>query len=137
VLDGGSHYNISSNYLDRSGGPGIDLRRGNGGCHDMSIVGNVIYRSGRPWRELEKHESAHVRLDGCDGVVFSGNMMTVGRDDAGKGEWSPRCGIVYRGLKNSVIKDNVMRKGALEELLVDLGEHGEGVVVKDNVGNVA
>ncbi len=35
---------------------------------------------------------------------------------------------------NCVIKDNVMHNGATKELLVDLGEHGEGVIVKDNPG---
>ena len=35
-----------------------------------------------------------------------------------------------------MIKDNVMRCGALEKLLVDLGEHGDDVVVKDNIGSL-
>jgi len=133
VLADSSHFNITGNYLDRSGRAGIDLRPG---CRNLTITGNVIYRSGRPWRELEKHESCQVSLDGCENVVFSDNMLTLGRDDAGKGDWSPRCGLVYRGLQNCIIKDNVMQRGALEELLVNLGGHREGVIVKDNVGTV-
>ena len=135
IIHSGNHYNISSNYLDRSGGPGISLLQPNGPCSTLSIVGNVIHRSGAPWRELEKVDSSHLRFDGVRGLVCSGNAMSLGRDDGGKGNWSPRCGIVYHALEHSVIKDNVMHGAALEELLVDLGEHGEGVVVKDNVGS--
>jgi hypothetical protein len=29
-----------------------------------------------------------------------------------------------------------MHRGALEELLADLGSHGEGVIVKDNPGSL-
>jgi len=133
VLHAGGHYNISSNYIDRSGGPGIDLHDR---CRQMTIVGNVIYRSGKPWRELSKHDSSHARLEGGEGIVFSGNMMTMGRDDGGKGDWSPRCAMVYGGLTNSVIASNVMHNAALEELMIDLGGHGEGVVVRDNVGSL-
>jgi hypothetical protein len=62
--------------------------------------------------------------------------MVVGRDDGGKGLWSPAYGIVCRGLKNCVVKDNVLHDGALRELVLDLGEHGEGMILKDNPGRV-
>jgi hypothetical protein len=136
IVHSGNHYHITSNYIDRSGGPGIALLDSDGPCSVISIVGNVIHRSGAPWRKLDEHDSSQVRFEGCQGLVFTGNTMSVGRDDGGKGEWSPRCGIVYGRLQNAVIKDNVMHEGALEQLLVDLGGHGDGVVVKDNVGSV-
>jgi len=137
VIHSGNHYNITGNYIDRSGGPAISLLGDDGPCSHFSIVGNVIYRSGAPWRELDKKDSSHVRFENVRGLAFSGNVMTVGRDDGGKGEWSPRCGIVYGGLQNSVIKDNVLERGALEELMLDLGGHGEGAIVKDNPGSVS
>jgi len=138
LLYGGNHYNITGNYIDRSGGPGISLLPRNGTpCRHVTATGNVIYRSGAPqWRELGEHESSHVRFEQAWGLVFSGNAMTAGQDDGGKGEWSPRCGIVYGGLKNAVIKDNTMHEGALGDLIVDLGDNGENVIVKDNVGTV-
>lgn len=137
VCHGGNSYNITGNYFDRSGGPGIALLgRENEPCSKFTITGNIINRSGAPWRELEKHDSAQVRFEGCRGIVFTGNAMCVGRDDGNKGEWSPRCGIVYGRLENSVIKDNVLQSGALEELLVDLGGHGPGAIVKDNPGSL-
>ncbi len=45
-------------------------------------------------------------------------------------------GIVYGGLKDCVIANNTLFEGALRELIVDLGGHGDGVVVKDNPGRV-
>jgi hypothetical protein len=35
-----------------------------------------------------------------------------------------------------VIGSNVLHSGALKQLLLDLGEHGNGVVVKDNPGSI-
>jgi len=134
IVHSGNHYNISSNYFDRSGGPGIGLLGDDGPCSAFSIVGNIINRSGAPWRELDKRDSSHVRFENVRGVTFTGNTMMVGRDDGDRGNWSPRCGIVYGGLQNSIIKDNVLHDGALEELMVDLGGHGEGAIVKDNPG---
>ena len=45
-------------------------------------------------------------------------------------------GIVYRQLTNSVIANNALHDALMRELLVDLGKHGGGVVVKDNPGRV-
>ncbi len=138
VVKGGNHYNIGNNYIDRSGGPGITwLPRGEQWGLVVSATGNVIYRSGKPdWRALEEHESAHARFEHVRGLTFMGNTMNVGRDDGGKGEWSPRCGIVYGPLADSVIQGNVLHGGALQELLVDLGGHGENVIVRDNPGSL-
>jgi hypothetical protein len=41
-----------------------------------------------------------------------------------------------KGLESSIIKDNVQHNGAIKKLIVDLGEHGEGVIIKDNVGSL-
>lgn len=136
VVRSGNHYNICNNYIDRSGGTGISLLpKDDRWGQVFSITGNLIYRSGKPdWGPLGEHESAHVRFEGLRGLTFAANTMNVGRDDGGEGEWSPQYGIVYAGLQNTVIHGNVLQNGALTELLVDLGGHGEGVVVRDNPG---
>lgn len=138
VIRDGANYNICNNYIDRSGGPGIVVEARDGwGGQSFAITGNLIYRSGKPdWRELGEHESAHVRFDRVRGLTFTGNTMKAGRDDGNKGEWSPRRGIVYGRLQNSVIQGNAMHDGALEQLLLDLGGHGEGVIVRDNPGSL-
>ena len=141
VVEGGGHYNITGNYIDRSGGPGVSLAaRGEHPCRVFTITGNVIYRSGKPdWPESGAHEengSCHARLVSVRGLTFCGNTMTVGRDDGAKGEWSPRQAIVFGRLTDSIIKGNAMTGGALEDLVVDLGGHGGNVVVGDNVGSL-
>jgi hypothetical protein len=63
-----------------------------------------------------------------------GNNLQAGRDDGGAGKFSPSYGIVYKALHNCVISNNVLHNGALRQLFLDQGEHGEGVVVRDNPG---
>ena len=51
------------------------------------------------------------------------------------------CGIRVRGwngfiLDNAVVKDNVLHQAALEELISDLGGHGEQVIIRDNPGSL-
>jgi len=138
VIYGGSHYNITGNYIDRSGRCGIALLQGrNRGCEVIAVTGNVVYRSGKPdWGKNDDYDSSHVRIEGAKGLTFVGNALNSGRDDGGKGGYSPDYGMVLKGLESSVVKDNVSFNGALKELVVDLGEHGEGVIIKDNVGSL-
>jgi hypothetical protein len=65
-----------------------------------------------------------------------GNNLQSGRDDGGTGTWSPSYGIVYQGLGNCVIRNNVLHDGARRKLMLDLGGHQEGVVVGDNPGRL-
>ena len=138
VSYGGKNYNITGNYFDRSYGPAISLLpRGETPCSNFSIIGNLLHRSGKPEpRKLEQYESSHARFEGAQGVVFTGNTLVAGRDDKQQGVWSPNYGIVCKGLSDSIIKDNVMHQGATKELLVDLGDHSESVIIKDNVGSL-
>jgi hypothetical protein len=69
-------------------------------------------------------------------VTCVGNNLQAGRDDGGIGKFSPSYGILYKGLQNCVITNNVLHDGALRLLLLDLGEHGEGVAVRDNPGRI-
>lgn len=137
-IDGGSHYNITGNYVDRSGGPGIKLvPRGQTTCKVISVTGNVIYRSGAPnWGKPEGADNSHLRFDDVEGLTCTGNTMNAGRDDGGKGEWSPRYGIVCHKLAESIVKDNVLWRGALEILVEDQGDHGDGAIIRDNVGRL-
>lgn len=56
--------------------------------------------------------------------------------DGNKGQYSPNYGLVVRALSNCVVKDNVMHEGAMQELVVDQGGHGAGVILQDNVGSI-
>jgi hypothetical protein len=76
-----------------------------------------------------------VRIEDAQGIVFTGNALNSGRDD-GAGLYSPDYGIVVKNLESSIIKDNVQHLGALKQLVVDLGQHGESVIIQDNVGTL-
>jgi len=136
LVMGGAQYNITGNYIDRSGRSAIALiRRGRKGCHHFAVTGNVIYRSGKPDRGVEdKYENSHVRFEGIDSLVFTGNTMFAGRDDGNRGQYSPDYAMVLEGMAYSIVKDNIVHNAALKELVVDRGGHGEGVIIKDNVG---
>jgi hypothetical protein len=137
VMHGAKNYNITGNYFDRAGGCAIRIAPGEDRTNqNITIVGNLIFRSGRPeWTEGD-HESAHVWFDSVAGLVFSSNTLRAWRDDGDRGHFSPRFGIVYQRLRDSVIKNNVMNEAALEKLIVDLHDHGENVIVADNVGSL-
>jgi hypothetical protein len=139
IIHGGSTYNITGNYIDRSGRCGIALlpRGGEKNCHTLAITGNVIYRSAKPdWGLKDEFDSAHVRFEYVKGLVFTGNAMHAGRDDDGLGNYSPDYGIVAKGLECSIIRDNVLFEGVLKQVVLDQGEHGADVIIKENVGSL-
>jgi hypothetical protein len=135
LITGGDGYQITGNFFDRAGTYGIALRKGRGPCNQVTITGNFIKRSGK-FANQESHESSQILLEECEGVVCIGNSLQAGRDDGPKGVWSPSYGIVYQGLRNCVVRDNVLHDGALRQLLLDLGGHQEGVIVSDNPGRL-
>jgi hypothetical protein len=135
LITGGDGYQITGNFFDRAGTCGIALRKSNVGCTQVTITGNFIKRSGK-YANPESHDSAQILMDGCQGVTCVGNSIQSGRDDGAQGVWSPSYGIVYQGLRNCVVRDNVLHDGALKQLMLDLGGHGEGVIVSDNPGRL-
>jgi hypothetical protein len=139
IVKGGGYYNITGNYFDRTSGPAIALLpRGKSCCKTISVSGNVIYRSGAPQGGpfSDQYQSAHLRFEDVEGLTCVGNTLEVGRDDGGKGETTPDYALVLRAMRNSVLANNVTHRGALKELIVDLGGHGEGFILKDNPGSI-
>jgi len=105
LVAGGSHYNVTGNYIDRSGGPGITLAEHETGRRgSLSITGNVIYRSGK-WAEAGTPDSA------ADPPVRRARRHAdrqYARRGAGRrrpGPWSPSYGIIIERLGNSVVKE--------------------------------
>jgi len=135
LVTGGDGYQITGNFFDRAGTCGIALRKSRVPCTQVSITGNFIKRSGK-LADPESQDSAQILLDGCEGVTCVGNSIQAGRDDGNEGTFSPSYGIVYQGLRNCVIRDNVLHDGAMRQLLLDLGGQAEGVVVGDNPGRL-
>ncbi len=135
LVTGGNGYQITGNFFDRAGTCGIALLYDSAPSKQITITGNYFKRSGKN-ADGESHESAQIMLDRTQGVTCVGNNLNAGRDDGGAGKWSPAYGIVYKGLENCVVSNNVLHDGALRQLLLDLGDHGEGVIVKDNPGRL-
>lgn len=132
---GGHGYNITGNFLDRNGACGILLIAGHAEtCSQMAISGNYFHISGKN-ASPATDDSCQIRMEDSQGVTCVGNVLHIGRNDE-KGTWSPSYGIVYKKLANCVIANNVLHQGAIKELLVDLGGHGNGLVVKDNPGSL-
>jgi hypothetical protein len=129
LIIGGDGYNITGNFLDRAGTRGLAVIGG----EQMTISGNFVKRSGKTAKP-ETHDSCQIYLEKARGITCTTNNLQVGRDDNGRGVWSPAYGIVYKQLQHCVISHNVLRDGALKELMVDLGGHGEGAVISDNPG---
>jgi hypothetical protein len=135
LITGADGYQITGNFFDRAGTCGIALRKGGSACSQITITGNFIKRSGK-LAPADSHGSSQIFMDGCQGVTCVGNCIWSGRDDGGAGTYTPSYGIVYQGLRNCVIRDNVLHDGALKQLLLDLGGHDDGVIVSDNPGRL-
>jgi hypothetical protein len=58
----------------------------------------------------------------------------AGRDDGGKGKYTPQVGFVLHKLSHSVIANNTLYRGYMNDLSADLGEHGPEFVFANNVG---
>ena len=135
LITGGDGYQITGNFLDRAGTCGIALRSGHSPCSQMTVTGNFLKRSGK-LAKPDSYDSSQILLDGARGVTCVGNNLQVWQDDDGTGAFSPSYGIVYKGLQDCVISNNVLYEGAIRQLLVDLGGQGEGVVVNNNPGRL-
>lgn len=138
-VHGGDHFIINGNFFDRQGGPGIDIKGRDGELSSqITAANNIFYRSGKPERcGSAPYDSSQIRCFDTEGLVLTGNICEVGRDDPNAGpseNLSPETGIVFGRLDNAIIKNNVLHQGFLKEMLVDLGEHGDQVIVQDNIG---
>lgn len=148
VIRNGSHYNITGNYIDRCS-PGLVFIRTPEHPQAQpgvsAITGNIFYRSGlRIGVPEDSLEDSQVLLRGLRGVTFTGNTVVGGGNDAnphssGHGptrNWGPSYGLVLENLHNSVVTSNVLDRAATKSLVQDLGNHGEGFVLKDNPGEL-
>ena len=130
-LCGGDAWNVTGNAFDRNWGAGLCAT----GMAATTVTGNLFRRCGKDSNQLAEGErSCHVRLERCRGLVMTGNTFLAGRDDGGKGKYTPQVGMIVKGMTCSVVKDNVLWHGYMSDLLVDEGGHGADFILKDNVG---
>jgi hypothetical protein len=135
IIDSADGYQITGNFFDRAGTIGLAVRSTHNPATQITITGNFFKRAGKN-SSTSPLNSANLLLDGAEGVTCIGNTIQAGRDDGPKGAWGPAYGIIYRGLRNCVVRDNVLHDGATQQLLLDQGSHHEGVLVSDNPGRL-
>ena len=130
-LVGGDDWNVTGNSFDRNWGAGLCAV----GTQALTVTGNVFRRCGKDSNLLAEGErSCQVRLEGCRGLAMTGNACRAGRDDGGKGLYTPQVGFIVKNLAYSVVSGNALHQGYMQEKIVDLGGHGEEFILKDNVG---
>ena len=130
-LYGGDDWNVTGNSFDRNWGAGLCAEK----MGAVTVTGNVFRRCGKDSNQLAEGErSCQVRLDGCRGLAMTGNACQAGRDDGGKGLYTPQVGFIVKNMAYSVVSANVLNRGFMEQMVVDLGGHGPDFVMKDNVG---
>ncbi len=130
-LCGGDAWNVTGNCFDRNWGAGLCAMKMN----TATVTGNVFRRCGKDSNLLAEGErSCQVRLEECRGLTFVSNVCLAGRDDGGKGAYTPQVGFLLRKLSYSVVANNTLYRGFMNELSADLGEHGPEFVFANNVG---
>jgi len=130
-LCAGDAWNVTGNCFDRNWGAGIRATQ----MRTTTITGNVFRRCGKDSNLLAEGErSCQVHLEECNGLTFVSNTCAAGRDDGGKGKYTPQVGFILRKLSYSVIANNTLYRGFMDQMVVDLGGHGDGYVFANNVG---
>ena len=127
----GDDWNVTGNSFDRNHGAGLYALKASA----MTVTGNVFRRCGKDSSYLSEGEhSCQVRLEDCQGVSMTGNACLAGQDDGGQGKFTPQVGFIVRKLSHSIIMGNTLWNGYMDEMLIDQGEHGPSLIIKDNVG---
>ncbi|MBI4893734.1 MAG: right-handed parallel beta-helix repeat-containing protein [Acidobacteria bacterium] len=131
-LMNGDAWNVTGNCFDRNWGAGLCAT----GMRTTTITGNVFRRCGKDSNLLAEGErSCQVRLEACNGLTFVSNVCAAGRDDGGQGKYTPQVGFIVRKLSYSVVASNTLFQGYMDEMVVDLGDHGPDYVFANNVGS--
>jgi hypothetical protein len=140
-IQGGFAYQLTGNYIDRSGGPGILIegRAPEKARSDhLTLTGNIIYRSGKHQTDpLDARLNCQARLTDSDGLVFTGNTLMVGQDDKKQGTFTPAFGLVLHNLRASVVANNTLHRGAMRKLIENLEDHDEQTLIGPNPGSLA
>ena len=132
LLVAGDAWNVTGNCFDRNWGAGVCALK----MHTVAVTGNVFRRCGKDSSKLEEGESScQVRLEECSGLTFVSNVCAGGRDDGGKGSYTPQFGFRVRKLSHSIVSSNTLFRGYLKDMTSDLGEHCPEYVFVNNVGS--
>ena len=127
----GDDWNVTGNSFDRNHGAGLYAMK----MSAVAVTGNTFRRCGKDSKALQPGErSCQVKLEDCHGLTMTGNACLAGQDDGGAGKFTPQVGFIIKSLSHSVISGNTLWNGYMEDMVIDLGGHGDSLIFKDNVG---
>ena len=134
-LAGGDAWNVTGNCFDRNWGAAIYANR----VSDGTFTGNVFRRNGRDSSKLPEglEESCQMLIQSCRGISVTGNTGAAGRDDNGRGEYTPNYAFWLKDNACSVVTANAFWRGYLKEIILDKGGNSEDFLVNNNVGSAA
>lgn len=136
-------WQMTGNYFDRNGGPGVYIAPGTDitpdmdprwiklYCNSITLTGNIFYRNGA---EMPVDESCHLYMEECYNITVSCNTFLAGKHDNNEGASAPEYGIVIKRLKGCIISQNSLYGGYTREMILNQGDHGEQVIIEKNAG---
>ena len=129
-----SCWNVTGNCFDRNYGAAI-------GAYNVSnstFTGNIFRRSGKDAQNVQEglEESCQMVMQSCRGISVTGNTGAVGRDDGGRGEYSPNYAFWLKDNSCSVVTANAFSRGYLKAMVLDKGGNSTDFLFNNNIGSV-
>ena len=133
-LAGGDCWNVTGNCFDRNWGAAIFANR----VSNSAFTGNIFRRNGKDASKVTEglEESCQMLIQSCRGISVTGNTGAAGRDDGGRGEYTPNYAFRLKDNSCSVVTANAFSRGYLKDMILDKGGNGTDFLVNNNVGSV-
>ena len=133
-LAGGDCWNVTGNAFDRNYGAAICANN----VSNSTFTGNIFRRNGKDAKNVQEglEESCQMLIQSCRGISVTGNTGAVGRDDGGRGEYTPNYAFWLKDNSCSVITANAFSRGYLKEMILDKGGNRTDLLINNNVGSV-
>ena len=133
-LAGGDTWNVTGNCFDRNWGAAIFANR----VTNSTFTGNIFRRNGKDASKTQEglDESCQMLIQSCRGISVTGNTGAAGRDDGGRGEYTPHYGFWLKDNECSIITANAFSRGYLKEMILDKGGNKTDLIINNNVGSV-
>ena len=133
-LTGGDTWNVTGNCFDRNWGAAVYADK----IRNSTFTGNLFRRNGKNSVDLLEglDESCQMFIQSCRGISVTGNTGVVGRDDGGRGEYTPNYAFWLKDNACSIVTANAFERGYRKEMILDKGGNGTDFLVNNNIGSV-
>ena len=132
-LSGGDCWNVTGNCFDRNNGAAIYAND----VSDGTFTGNVLRRNGKNSERVQEgiDGSCQMLIQNCKGISVVGNTGAAGRDDGGRGIYTPNYAFWLKNNSCSVVSANAFYNGYLKDMTLDKGGNAEDFLFNNNVGS--